>query len=113
MSDARILDRGYRRYDGERSGVAGAIRSVMVDSIRRMPALPIPLPRARVSPLPTMPNPFPSLGNSATGPRKAMIAAWLDSARPLVAYVAFATCDGTAAMCWATTRGVRGPSPGR
>jgi len=28
MSDARILDRGYRRYDGRRSGVRGAVRSV-------------------------------------------------------------------------------------
>lgn len=28
MSEARILDRGYRRYDGERTGVRGAIRSV-------------------------------------------------------------------------------------
>lgn len=36
MSDARILDRGYRRYDGPRRGVRGAIRSVMVDSVRRM-----------------------------------------------------------------------------
>lgn len=36
MSDARILDRGYRRYEGPRRGVRGAVRSVMVDSIRRM-----------------------------------------------------------------------------
>jgi ABC-2 type transport system permease protein len=36
VSDAQILDRGYRRYEGPRRGVAGAIRSVMVDSIRRM-----------------------------------------------------------------------------
>lgn len=28
MSEARILDRGYRRYEGERSGVRGAVRSV-------------------------------------------------------------------------------------
>ncbi len=28
MSDARILDRGYRRYEGRRSGVTGAVRSV-------------------------------------------------------------------------------------
>lgn len=33
--DARILDRGYRRYSGERSGVAGAIRSVVVHSTQR------------------------------------------------------------------------------
>ncbi len=35
MSDAAtILDRGYRRYEGERSGVFGAIRSVAWHSIR-------------------------------------------------------------------------------
>jgi ABC-2 type transport system permease protein len=28
MSDAQILDRGYRRFEGERSGVTGAVRSV-------------------------------------------------------------------------------------
>lgn len=28
MSDARILDRGYRRFEGSRSGVLGAVRSV-------------------------------------------------------------------------------------
>lgn len=28
MSDAQILDRGYRRFEGDRSGVAGAMRSV-------------------------------------------------------------------------------------
>jgi ABC-2 type transport system permease protein len=28
MSDAQILDRGYRRFEGERSGVIGAMRSV-------------------------------------------------------------------------------------
>jgi ABC-2 type transport system permease protein len=28
MTDARILDRGYRKYDGERSGVPGAVKSV-------------------------------------------------------------------------------------
>lgn len=28
MSDAQILDRGYRRFEGERSGVVGAVRSV-------------------------------------------------------------------------------------
>lgn len=28
MTDARILDRGYRKYDGTRSGVPGAVRSV-------------------------------------------------------------------------------------
>ena len=34
MSDARILDRGYRRYEGERSGVAGAVRSVAWHTVR-------------------------------------------------------------------------------
>lgn len=28
MSDARILDRGYRRYDGNRSGLRGSVRSL-------------------------------------------------------------------------------------
>ncbi len=28
MNDARILDRGYRKFDGDRSGVPGAMRSV-------------------------------------------------------------------------------------
>jgi len=28
MSDAQILDRGYRRFEGSRSGVTGAVRSV-------------------------------------------------------------------------------------
>ncbi len=37
MSDAaRILDRGYRAYDGPRSGVRGAMRSVGVQSIQRV-----------------------------------------------------------------------------
>jgi ABC-2 type transport system permease protein len=35
-SDARILDRGYRRYEGERRGVGGAIRSVMLQSVQRV-----------------------------------------------------------------------------
>lgn len=33
--EARILDRGYRHYRGERSGVPGAIRSVVLHSIQR------------------------------------------------------------------------------
>ncbi|MGD9705514.1 MAG: ABC transporter permease [Acidimicrobiia bacterium] len=32
--DARIVERGFARYDGERSGVAGAIRSVSWQSVR-------------------------------------------------------------------------------
>jgi ABC-2 type transport system permease protein len=34
MSDARILDRGYRKYDGERSGVPGAVKSVVWHTTR-------------------------------------------------------------------------------
>lgn len=34
MSDAQILDRGYRRFDGERSGVGGAMRSVVWHTVR-------------------------------------------------------------------------------
>jgi ABC-2 type transport system permease protein len=34
-SDARILDRGYRRYEGERRGVRGAERSLVVHSLQR------------------------------------------------------------------------------
>ena len=33
--DARIHDRGYRRYDGERTGVRGAIRTLAAHSMRR------------------------------------------------------------------------------
>ena len=33
--DARILDRGYRRYDGERRGVGASIRSLVVHSVQR------------------------------------------------------------------------------
>lgn len=34
MSDAQILDRGYRRFEGSRSGVVGAVRSVAWHTIR-------------------------------------------------------------------------------
>jgi ABC-2 type transport system permease protein len=34
MSDARILDRGYRRFEGQRSGVVGAVRSVAWHTVR-------------------------------------------------------------------------------
>lgn len=33
--DAEIFDRGYRRYEGERTGVGRAMRSVYVDSLQR------------------------------------------------------------------------------
>lgn len=35
MSDARILDQGYRRYDGPRRGTAGAVRSLAWHSVQR------------------------------------------------------------------------------
>jgi len=34
VSDAQILDRGYRRFEGRRSGVSGAIRSVAWHTVR-------------------------------------------------------------------------------
>ena len=34
MSDAQILDRGYRRFAGRRSGVVGAVRSVAWHTVR-------------------------------------------------------------------------------
>ena len=34
MSDARIHDRGYRAYEGERSGIPGAVRSVSWHAMR-------------------------------------------------------------------------------
>ncbi|MCB9403510.1 MAG: ABC transporter permease subunit [Microthrixaceae bacterium] len=34
-AEARIINRGYRRYDGERSGVSGAVRSVVRHSVQR------------------------------------------------------------------------------
>jgi ABC-2 type transport system permease protein len=34
VSDARILDRGYRKYDGDRSGVSGAVKSVVWHTTR-------------------------------------------------------------------------------
>lgn len=36
MTDARIHDQGYRRYDGPRAGVAGAVRSVAFHSVGRV-----------------------------------------------------------------------------
>ncbi len=35
MSDARILDRGYRRYDGPRLGVGATVRSLAVQTVQR------------------------------------------------------------------------------
>lgn len=34
-ADARIIDRGYRSYDGPRTGVRGAMRAVFVHSVQR------------------------------------------------------------------------------
>ncbi len=34
MSDAQILDRGYRRFEGTRSGLTGAVRSVAWHTVR-------------------------------------------------------------------------------
>lgn len=50
MSDARILERGYRRYDGERQGEAHAVRSVIAHTLRRILGLHRPA-RAKVLPL--------------------------------------------------------------
>lgn len=36
MTDGVIFDRGYRRYDGPRAGVAGARRAVVRDGVRRV-----------------------------------------------------------------------------
>ncbi len=43
MSDARILDRGYRAYTGPRLGVRGAVRSLIVHSIQRALGLKRPV----------------------------------------------------------------------
>lgn len=34
MSDARILDRGYRKFEGTRAGVGGAVRSLVWHTVR-------------------------------------------------------------------------------
>ncbi len=34
--DARILDRGYRRYDGPRTGLRGAVRTVVLSTVQRV-----------------------------------------------------------------------------
>jgi ABC-2 type transport system permease protein len=35
VSDARIVDRGYRSYDGPRTGTSGAVRTLVVHSVQR------------------------------------------------------------------------------
>lgn len=49
-ADARILERGYRRYTGHREGQAHAVRSVMAHTLRRILGLRRPA-RAKVLPL--------------------------------------------------------------
>jgi ABC-2 type transport system permease protein len=51
MSDARIVDRGYRRYDGPRLGEAAILRSLTVHSLRRVLGLRRP---ARAKALPVL-----------------------------------------------------------
>ena len=53
MSEAQILERGYRRYDGPRAGVSGAIRSVMRHTVQRCLGLHRPA-RAKVFPVLTL-----------------------------------------------------------
>ncbi len=50
MSDAQILDRGYRRFDGDRSGVPGAVRSVAWHTMRSILGLGRPA-RHKVFPI--------------------------------------------------------------
>lgn len=49
-ADARILERGYRRYTGHREGQAHAVRSVIAHTLRRILGLRRPA-RAKVLPL--------------------------------------------------------------
>src|SRR5690606_214460 len=51
MSDARIVDRGYRHYDGPRLGEAAILRSLAVHSLRRVLGLRRP---ARAKALPVL-----------------------------------------------------------
>ena len=53
MSEAQILERGYRRYTGPRHGQAGSIRSVMRHTIQRCLGLHRPA-RAKVFPVLTV-----------------------------------------------------------
>jgi ABC-2 type transport system permease protein len=52
-ADARILERGYRRYTGRRQGEAHAVRSVIAHTLRRILGLRRP-GRAKVLPLLTI-----------------------------------------------------------
>ena len=51
--EARILDAGYRRYDGPRMGVGHAVRSVIANTLRRILGLRRPA-RSKILPLMTM-----------------------------------------------------------
>lgn len=62
MSDARILDRGYRRYDGNRSGLRGSVRSLAWHTTRSILGLGRPA-RHKIFPIIVMVVAFvPSLG---------------------------------------------------
>ena len=50
MSDAQILDRGYRRYDGERGGQLAAMRTVAIQGFRSVLGLGRPA-RSKVLPV--------------------------------------------------------------
>lgn len=50
MSEARIVDRGYRRYDGPRLGVAGAVRSLLRHTVRWVLGIGRPV-RSKVLPI--------------------------------------------------------------
>jgi ABC-2 type transport system permease protein len=50
MSDARILDRGYRKYDGERAGLRGSVRSLAWHTTRSILGLGRPA-RHKVFPI--------------------------------------------------------------
>ena len=50
MSDARIIDRGYRRYDGPRLGARGAMRSLAIHSAQRALGLRRPV-AAKIFPI--------------------------------------------------------------
>lgn len=49
-ADARILERGYRRYEGERQGQAHAVRSVIAHTLRRILGLRRPT-RSKILPV--------------------------------------------------------------
>ena len=50
MAEARIVDRGYRAYEGERRGLRGAVTSLVVHSVQRVLGLKRPF-RYKVLPI--------------------------------------------------------------